>query len=308
MQIEDYFGKIKVKFFDLHNKRGRDQFAKTFAQQTRTVIHDEEKDVNEYHQKILEDFGFKILKNNKASGSSSFKLPYRQKIRVVQPEEFMEGTLSWAEVEALRNFKSSKGYLKDLFLLNDFRFWNELELSRKQEEVFSRFFIGDLVKLEIGRCKLGCMKFNDWVGRLESNFNLFSSFDLENGRIPDARNYGRLVTSIGSDNLRVFHALLVGEFEKYGLVDYQVGVWDGRFFMSNCGERKQDKIKISSDPECGICVKGKYKGRGYTESPIMDWKFNLVVHYDAVEANRNDKIAFRQTFQGGVATGMPHFT
>ncbi|MHA1381715.1 MAG: hypothetical protein ACTSRG_25375 [Candidatus Helarchaeota archaeon] len=54
------------------------------------------------------------------------------------------------------------------------------------------------------------------------------------------------------------------------MVDYQVGVWGGRFFMSNCGERKQTKITQSSDPECGICVKGKYKGHGYTESPIMD--------------------------------------
>ena len=220
----------------------------------------------------------------------------------------MEGKLSWAEIEALRNFKTSKGYLKDLFLLNDFRFWNGLELSRKQEEIFGRFFIGDLVKLEIGRCKTGFMKLDWWVRELKSNFNLISSFDLENERIPDARNYGRLVTNIRSDNLRTFHGLLVNEFEKYGLVDYQVGVWDGRFFMSNCGERKQKKIKISSDPECGICMKGKYKGPGYTESPIMDWKFNLIVYYDGVEANRNDKIVFGQTFQGYVATGMPHFT
>ena len=37
MQIDDYFGKIKVKFIDLHNKRGRDQFTQIFVRKFRTV-------------------------------------------------------------------------------------------------------------------------------------------------------------------------------------------------------------------------------------------------------------------------------
>jgi len=308
MQIKDYFGKIKIKFINLRNKRGRDQFATIFARNKCTVQKDERKKGKKSHQKTLEDFGLIPSKKHASSGSSSFKLPYRTTVRVVQPEDFMEGNLTWAEIEALRSFKSSDGYLKDLFILNNFRFWSILELSRQQEEIFGRFFIGDLVKLEIGRCKLGHMKFNQWVQDLESNSNLIAAFELEHERIPDARNYGRLVTNIGAGNLRAFHGLLVKEFEKYGLVDYQVGVWDGRFFMSNCGARKQQKINSSSDPECGICVKGKYKGPGYTESPIMDWKFNLIVYYDVMEANRNDKIVFRDTFQGYVAMGRPAFT
>lgn len=308
MQVEDYLGKIKVKFIDLHNKHGRIQFAKIFCKNKRTETEEEEEEENKSYQKILEDFGFKQLKKSTLSGTSSFRLPYRKEISVVQPDEFTEGKLSWAEIEALRRYKNSDGYLKDLFILNDFSYWDELELSIKQEEIFGRFFIGDLVKLEIGRCKLGRMKFDEWVRELDSNPKLISAFNLENERIPGARNYGRLVTNIGSDNLRAFHGLLVNEFKKYGLIDYQVGVWDGRFFMSNCGVRKQEKIEISSDPECGICVKGKYKGPGYTESPIMDWKFNLIVYYDAVEANRNDKVAFRETFQGYLANGGVPFT
>ncbi len=164
------------------------------------------------------------------------------------------------------------------------------------------------MKLEIERYKLGRVKFNQWVHELESNYNLLSAFELENERVPDARNYGRLVTAIGSVNLRGFHGLLVKQFERYGLVDYQVGVWDGRFFMSNYGEQKQEKIISSSDPECGICVKGKYKGPGYIESPIMDWKYSLTVYYDVIEANRNDKLAFRQTYRGYMAAGNPPFT
>ena len=153
------------------------------------------------------------------------------------------------------------------------------------------------MKLEIGRCKLGRVKFNQWVHELESNYNLLSAFELENERVPDARNYGRLVTAIGSVNLRGFHGLLVKQFERYGLVDYQVGVWDGRFFMSNYGEQKQEKIISSSDPECGICVKGKYKGSGYTESPIIDWKYSLTVYYNVIKASQNDKHAFRQIYR-----------
>ncbi len=95
------------------------------------------------------------------------------------------------------------------------------------------------MKLEIERYKLGRVKFNQWVHELESNYNLLSAYDLENERVPDARNYGRLMTAIGSVNLRGFYGLLVKQFERYGLVGYQVGVWDGSYFMSNCGERKQ---------------------------------------------------------------------
>ncbi|MHA1381713.1 MAG: hypothetical protein ACTSRG_25365 [Candidatus Helarchaeota archaeon] len=49
MQLEDYFGKIKVKFFDLHNKRGRDQFTKTFARDTRTAIMGRRKWASKHH-------------------------------------------------------------------------------------------------------------------------------------------------------------------------------------------------------------------------------------------------------------------
>jgi len=121
----------------------------------------------------------------------------------------MAGKLTWAEIEALRNFEISDGYLKDLFLLNNFRFWNILELTYKQEEIFGSFYIEDIVKLEIGRCKLGQVKFNQWIHDLESDYNLLSAFELENERVPSVRNYGRLVTAIGSVNLRGFHGLLV---------------------------------------------------------------------------------------------------
>ncbi|MHA1875805.1 MAG: hypothetical protein ACTSUC_05090 [Promethearchaeota archaeon] len=209
MQIDDYFGKIKVKFIDLHNKRGRYQFTQIFVRKFRTEKIRRRREETMAGQEGLEGFGWKAMKRNRVSASNPFKLPYRTKIPVIQPGEFMAGKLTWAEIEAFRNFKSSNGYLKDLFLLSDFRFWNIFKLTHKQEEIFGRFYIGDIVKLEIGRCKLGQIKFNQWVYELESNYNLFSAFDLGNERVPNARNYGRLVTAIGSVNLRGFHILLV---------------------------------------------------------------------------------------------------
>ncbi|MHA1381714.1 MAG: hypothetical protein ACTSRG_25370 [Candidatus Helarchaeota archaeon] len=150
------------------------------------------------------------MKKRGLTRASSFKLPYRKKIQVAQLEEFMEVKLPWAEIEALIKFKTSEGYLKDFFLLNEWRFRNQPELTRKQEEFFGRFFIGNLTKLEIGRYKLEYAKFVDWVGILESDPNLISLFDLENEQILDISNYGRLVINIGSSNLRAFHGLLVG--------------------------------------------------------------------------------------------------
>jgi len=82
MQIEDYCGKVKVKFFDLHNKRGRDQFAETFAPKTCTIIKDEEKKVNKSHQKILEDFGFKQLKKKTQWGQAPLNYLIEKKFQL----------------------------------------------------------------------------------------------------------------------------------------------------------------------------------------------------------------------------------
>lgn len=242
------------------------------------------------------------------STPSSFRLPYRHQVRRVGPDAFMAGTLSWGEIEAFQHYSTATGYLKDLFLLNNFQFWNNLDLLPHQEEVFGRFFIGDLVKLEIGRCKLGYMHFIEWIHELETNPKLLMSCSLEHERIPDSHNYGRLVSAIGALNVRAFHGVLVQEFERYELVDYQIGIWDGRFFKSNCGGHKSKQTGVLSDPDCGKCVKGKYKGAGYLESPIMDWKCNLIVYYDVIPANRNDKIAFRETFHGYLTHPKPPFT
>jgi len=51
MQLNDYFGKVKVKFIDLHNKRGRILFAKIFVQDKHTVIEDKKKEVNMSYRK-----------------------------------------------------------------------------------------------------------------------------------------------------------------------------------------------------------------------------------------------------------------
>ncbi|MHA2010804.1 MAG: hypothetical protein ACTSWG_00420 [Candidatus Helarchaeota archaeon] len=68
-------------------------------------------------------------------------------------------------------------------------------------------------------------------------------------------------------------------------------------FINNCGELKQEEIISSSGHDCGICVKGKYKGSGYTESPIIDWKYSLTVYYNVIKASQNDKHAFRQIYR-----------
>jgi len=306
-QITDYFGIPSFKIIDLREKSGQILYAQIFGSKQRIKTNKENKESLKRIQKRLDEF-FRPISNPKTRRTPSmFKLPYRKNVRVVGPAEFMEGKLTWAEIEAFKNFQTSNGYLKDLFILNDFQFWNNLELTEKQEKLFGRFFIGDLVKLEIGRCKLGYTNFNTWVQELQSNYNLLLAFNLEYERVPDARNYGRLVSSVGAENVRAFHGLLVKEFERYELIDYQIGVWDGRFFMSNCGEHKQKKIATSSDPESGIYMKGKYKGPGYIESPIMDWKFDLIVYYDVMAANRNDKVVFRQTYQVYLAGGKPKF-
>jgi len=306
-QLEDYSGKFKVKFIDLRYKQGRILFEQIFHREKSTQGEEVKKEVTGPSQTNLETFGWILSQKPAKSGSRSFRLPYQRQVHQVGPDEFMAGKLPWAEIEALQHYSTATGYLKDLFLLNNFQFWEQLALTPEQEALFGNFCIGDLVKLEIGRCKLGYTKYNNWVKELAVNLDLRDSFGLQNDRLPDPKNYGRLITAIGAVNLRAFHALLVEEFERYGLVDYQIGIWDGRFFKSNCSGQKSPQTHILSDPDCGKCVKGRYKGAGYTESPIMDWKYNLILYYDVIPANRNDKIAFRTTFQSYLAQKKPRF-
>ena len=120
MQLEDSSGKYKVKFIDLRYKRGRILFNEIFHRDKSTQVHPGKIEVKGNPQTNLEDYGWIISKKRKGSGSSSFRLPYRRQVRQVSPEEYMEGKLTWAEIEALQHYSTANGYLKDLFLLNDF--------------------------------------------------------------------------------------------------------------------------------------------------------------------------------------------
>ncbi|MBD3227275.1 MAG: hypothetical protein GF329_03725 [Candidatus Lokiarchaeota archaeon] len=143
MQLDDYFWTSTIIIIDLRRKRGRILFDKTFKNKKRSRRSNKQKDKLNENKKKLDDFISFDCKNKEKKENNSVKLPYRYKVWRVSPEEFMDGKLSEAEIQALRNYLGSDGYLKDLFLLNNLAFWDDLSLNAHQTEVMGRFFIGD---------------------------------------------------------------------------------------------------------------------------------------------------------------------
>ena len=240
--------------------------------------------------------------------TTPFKMPYHISPELPDTNEYMEKNLTRAEILSYFHASSHTGYLKDMFLLNDLSFWDNIRLTKQQKLIFGRHTIKDIVKLEVGRCKLGIEFFNAWIDRISGSPKLFDSFYLDYKEIPSPFHYSQMVANLQSLDILKFFYLLRDECIKYNLVDFKVGGWDCRFFKSNCSNNKNKKLKRYGDAEAGPYkhIK-KFFGVGYIESRISDLKYIIPLEYLIFPANRNQNPVYRETYSHYIRLGSKPF-
>ena len=240
--------------------------------------------------------------------NTSFRMPYRISPKLPDVSEYMEKNLTKGEIISYSRASSHTGYLKDLFLLNNLSFWDNIQLTREQKVIFGRHTIKDIIKLEIGRCKLGVELFYDWIDRVSDSNTLLDSFYLDYREIPSPFHYSQMVSNLGSSTILNFFYLLRDDCITYKLVDFKVGGWDCRFFKSNCSNNKNKKLKRYGDAEAGPYkhIK-KFFGVGYIESRISDLKYIVPLDYLIFPANRNQNPVYRETYSHYIRLGLKPF-
>lgn len=305
--LESEDKKLRIEF-DMTNQKDRYHYKKLFGSMgIRRWKRKRIRKLHEFQRKIYEFF-YTLTQKGKLRKNSSFKMPYRTKILFPSPADFLEKCLSWDERAAITHYPRCRGYLNYLFRLNFFHFWDEVKLNTKQKQLFQQFSMKDILKLELARYKCGILTYQQWLDLLQFSYPLFNSCELNQERVPSLNQYGKLVAQLGSANLVNYFQTLVQECINFNLVDFKVGIWDGRFLESYCAKNPNKRLQRFSDLEAGSYKHiTKFYGVGYLDSSIIDAKYNLTVHFSVFPANRNDNIIYRRTYSDCLKWGHPNF-
>ena len=305
--LESEDKKLRIEF-DMTNQKDRYRYKKLFG--SMGIRRWKKKRIRKLHkfQRKIYEFFYTLTQRGKLRKNCSFKMPYRTKILFPSPADFLEKYLSWDERAAITHYPRCRGYLNYLFRLNSFHFWDEVKLTTKQKQLFQQFSMKDILKLELGRYKCGILTYRQWLDSLQFSYPLFNSCELDQERVPSLNQYGKLVAQLGSINLVNYFQTLVQECINFNLVDFKVGIWDGRFLESYCAKNPNKRLQRFSDLEAGSYKHiTKFYGVGYLDSSIIDVKYNLTVHFSVFPANRNDNIIYRRTYSDCLKWGYPNF-
>lgn len=300
MQLDDYFGKILIRFFDMNNSTHRKSYEELFGKMgiKKRRKHRKQIKLPRSQTKLDQFISFYAINERK-----QFKLPYHKKLITPPISSQFESSLEYI---ALQGFRSARGYLKNIFQFNSMRFWDKIPQTRFQKSLYNKLSMSDIFKLEMARYKRGIKYYVDWIDDLNNTPGLIDAVQISPESIPNASQYGTLVHNLGCENIRNYFFSLVDECIKYNLIDCKTIIWDGRFLESYCSKNKNDKLNAFSDKEAGIYKHiNKYRGVGYIDSTFICENYSLPIYYNTFPGNRNDNIVFRESFKDYIGLSYP---
>lgn len=295
-QIDDYFGRHIVIFFDMTVPSHRYYCKKLLGGMGIQRRNPKRKPRQlPSMQTTLDQFRV----NPPPMKPKPFKMPYSQKLILPPiPAWFRDS----AESIAVQTYFTNRGYLKHLFQFNPLTFWETLHLTPKQKRLYRKLSRAEVFKLEIARYKRGITTYETWIDALRYTPGLLHAVQIDPEHIPTPSEYSQLVSHLGSTAVKQYFLELVQECMTYRLIDGKILIWDGRFLESYCAKNKNKKLQAFSDQDAGKYKHiGKFRGVGYVDSTFICAKYNLPLYYQTFPANRNDNISFRQTFSEFIA-------
>jgi len=189
-----------------------------------------------------------------------------------------------------------KGYLRDIFELNDFTYFDQLQRLHGWHNQSRGFTVKEAFKAELARLKLAVPWHRQWLEMLESR-DLRREIGVEDKRVPSERQYHRLLGVAGT-GLDCYFLQRRAECYRVGLMGSQLKIWDRRFF----------RVYFTKDPGAGPYMKPRYRGDGYTNSSILDSWWSLPDHYTPYNARLSDQAVFPSTFKAFMRGNGRDFT
>jgi hypothetical protein len=229
------------------------------------------------------------------------RIPYKIRPTVVESSDYMENVLPLNQIRAFQSLKKFKGYLGNIFSLNPSidAYFNNVQVSIGYTPQLETSAFNNILKLEIGRCKLGYSNFESFIRDYNQNQALRNELKIKSEEKISLSSYRRNIKMI-YPYLDKFAETLIQECRELRIINDKIWIWDRRFFECNCSGIKKKETGMLSDPDAGHYVKktGKYSvlsGTGYTDTCIVDSLFGLPVYWNAVNASKNDNTIFQET-------------
>jgi hypothetical protein len=276
MQIEDFLGKIVEVVLDL-DREGVEAYRELFGRPPRFF-----KRVRKVGHKLspgqwrLDNFTGRYLRG----------LAYHL-LRKRRPRGFEGQRVEEAE---------GKGYLRDIFELNDFSYFDHLQRLLGLHTQTGCFTLKDAFKAELGRIKEAVPRHPQWLEMLE-DWDLRQDIGVEDKRVPSERQYLRLLAMAGT-GLDCYFLQKRAECYSVGLMGSPLKIWDRRFF----------KVYFTKDPQAGPYMKPRYRGDGYTNSSILDAWWSLPDYFTPYNAKMSDQVVFPHTFKAFMRSNGRDFT
>ncbi|MBS1263661.1 MAG: hypothetical protein MAG715_00846 [Methanonatronarchaeales archaeon] len=178
-----------------------------------------------------------------------------------------------------------KGYLRDIYELNGFNYFDHLQRLRGWHTQSDCFTVKDAFKTELARIKLAVPLHKPWLEMLES-WDLRQEIGVMDKRVPSQHQYHRLL-AVAAEGLDCYFSQKRLECYRVGLMGSPLKIWDRRFF----------KVYFTKDPEAGSYKKPRYRGEGYTNSSILDAWWGLPDYFTPYNAKMSDQVVFPHTFK-----------
>ncbi|WP_094229279.1 hypothetical protein [Methanolobus psychrotolerans] len=126
---------------------------------------------------MLEDF----LEDKKSILKNNIRLPYRIIPKTSESNVQIKDCIRPDEVVAFRNYENFKGYLDHLFVLNPSIdiYFKGLQDEISYKPYLETLSLGNIIKMEISRCKLGYLNFESFLREFNQNSTLRKELGIE---------------------------------------------------------------------------------------------------------------------------------
>lgn len=297
-QLNDFIGKRTVEKYDMNNSKDYRIARKKFrwipiqpnrgknAPQKNSSISKSQRKITDYTKWIP-----------KLQGKYLYRFP---NVKIPRYEDFGPGAISTKEWDMHRYLSGFNGFFENLFELNDFSFFDDLQEKLENAGVsFKNLAIKDVFAYELLRINLGFKNYMgiEKMGKFTGRPPLFS-VTRDSKFFPSAAEMSYALTRIPAQDLFAFFQKLVKECVDCGIISPRILIWDGQFIRSNCKNNKEENKPTYNDPDAGYCRhNGTKKGVGYDPGILYSFCHNrwFPIYFKMFPANRNDIVAFKET-------------
>lgn len=276
MQIEDFLGEIVEVVLDL--SRGLEPYLELFRRPPRFFRR-----VRRLKPRVLDKAQWRL---------DNFTGRYLRGLAYILLRRRKPRGYEGRPVERPR----SRGYLRDLYELNDFTYFDYLQRLLGVHTHSYSFTLKDAFKAELARMKEAVSWHARWLEMLE-DWDLRRDLGAEDKRVPSQRKYHRLL-ALAAAGVGCFFSQKKAECYRLGLMGSPLKIWDRRFF----------RVYFTSDREAGPYKKPRYRGEGYTNSSILDGLWGLPDYFRPYNARLSDQEVFPSTFKAFMRGNGRDFT